>query len=112
MVLWLAEKNFSNLGRLDVPSAIPPKGITELHFMKQKKYKDSFCRPIVTNEGTKLAGGAARNYRIGQFEDGLDEIIAEAIQSVHERLFDRMTEKHTSRRILRTPPAPSAGLPN
>ncbi|PRE06059.1 hypothetical protein [Burkholderia multivorans] len=80
--------------------------------MKQKKYKDSFCRPIVTNEGTKLAGGAARNYRIGQFEDGLDEIIAEAIQSVHERLFDRMTEKHTSRRILRTPPAPSAGLPN
>lgn len=80
--------------------------------MTQKKYKDSFCRPIVTDEGTKLAGGAARNYRIGQFEDGLDEIIAEAIQSVHERLFDRMADKHMSRRIRRTPPAPTAGLPN
>ncbi|EDT03475.1 hypothetical protein BamIOP4010DRAFT_3004 [Burkholderia ambifaria IOP40-10] len=80
--------------------------------MTQKKYKDSFCRPIVTDQGTKLAGGAARNYRIGQFEDGLDEIIAEAIQSVHERLFDRMSEKHLSRRIPRTQRAPTAGLPN
>ncbi|MDN7742092.1 hypothetical protein [Burkholderia gladioli] len=83
--------------------------------MKKKQYKDSFCRPIVTDKGTKIAGGSARNYRIAQFDDGIDEIIemasAAAARTVHEALFDRMAEKQ-ARRISRTPIAPSSGLSN
>lgn len=80
--------------------------------MKQKKYKDSFCQPIVTDYGQRLAGGAARNYLIGQFEDGLDELIGNAISAVHVELQSKLAAKqaiahaaHSSaKRLHRTRP--------
>ncbi|KAA0080894.1 hypothetical protein CIW54_22775 [Paraburkholderia sp. T12-10] len=70
--------------------------------MTQKKYKDSFCRPIVTSYGQRLAGGAARNYRIGQFDDGLDEIIADAISAVHVKLESKVAAKQVIAQAARS----------
>ncbi|MBV6273235.1 hypothetical protein KVP09_09970 [Alcaligenaceae bacterium CGII-47] len=54
-----------------------------------KKYKDSFCTPAELPDGRVIAGGAARNYRIGQYEHGLDDIIQEVTRDAAERAFAR-----------------------
>jgi len=43
--------------------------------IKMKKYSDSFCKPIITQNGQKLAGAAAREHLIKQ-NGGIDNMLS------------------------------------
>ena len=58
-----------------------------------KRYKDSWCKPIVTRTGQPIAGGAARNYLIGLYPNGIDDVIERAGKAAVRIAFDDMRSK-------------------
>lgn len=58
-----------------------------------KKYKDSWCRPVTTREGTRIAGGAARNYLLGLYANGIDDVINRASAAAARSVLDDMRSK-------------------
>ncbi len=51
---------------------------------------DSWCKPILVKSGKRVSGGAARQVRIASYKNGVDDILAEAVQDAFRRADQRV----------------------
>lgn len=51
---------------------------------------DSWCKPVMAKSGRRVSGGAARQVRIANYENGMDDIIAEATKDALRRADERV----------------------
>jgi len=54
------------------------------------KLMDSWCRPIFAKSGKRVSGGAARQVRLANYENGMDDIVADAVQDALRRADQRV----------------------
>lgn len=58
---------------------------------------DSWCRPVIAKSGNRVSGGAARQVRIASYDNGMDDIIAEAVSGALERANHRVRTNNMRR---------------
>jgi hypothetical protein len=50
---------------------------------------DSWCKPVIAKSGNRVSGGAARQVRIANYENGMDDIIMEVAKDALRRADQR-----------------------
>lgn len=46
---------------------------------------DSWCKSVIAKSGNRVSGGAARQVRIANYENGIDDIIKEVAKDAFRR---------------------------
>lgn len=55
---------------------------------------DSWCKPVVAKSGNRVSGGAARQVRIANYDNGMDDIIKEVAQDALRRADQRVRKSN------------------
>lgn len=54
---------------------------------------DSWCKPVIAKTGNRVSGGAARNVRIADYENGMDDIIEEVAVNAAKDALERANRR-------------------